>query len=204
MSEVAAIVLAAGRGTRFGAAPKMLAAIDGEPLVRRAARAVLEGGLRPALVVTGHRGAEVAAALEGLPVRLVDNPAYGSGLSTSLQAGFDALPPESEAALVALGDMPGIGPALVRRLAEAWIEAGRPPALVPVHRGRRGNPVVLSRSLAGAISGLSGDRGAGPLLGSLDRVVELRVDDPGVLLDIDTPEALRSFPDPARPDGPEL
>lgn len=188
--SVAAIVLAAGRGTRFGGEPKLLATLDGRPLVRHAAEAAAASGLRPVLVVTGHRGGEVAAALRGLPVAIVANPSYAEGLSTSLRAGFAALPSRAEAAAVLLGDMPRIGAALLDELAGAWRAAGRPVALVPTFEGRRGNPVVLSRGLASRIAALTGDGGAGSLLRAEPGTVEWPVAADSVTIDIDTPAAL--------------
>lgn len=192
MSDVAAIILAAGRGTRFGAEPKLLALLDGKPLVRHVAEAALAGAVSPVLVVTGHRSDEVQAALEGLRVQFVQNDRYAEGLSTSLKAGFAALPESATAALVLLGDMPRIGAGLVNRFAAAWL-ASRPAALVPVYDGRRGNPVVLSQVLAAEIEALAGDVGAGPLLRGRTDVLEFPVDDPAVMQDVDTPDALRSL-----------
>ncbi|MDB5592640.1 nucleotidyltransferase family protein, partial [Enterovirga sp.] len=114
--SVAAIILAAGRGTRFGGTPKMLAEYDGRSFVRRAADAALEGGAEPVIAVLGHEADRVRRALAGLDVILVPNPAYPEGLSTSLRAGFAALPDGTEAALVLLGDMPLVGPDLVAGL----------------------------------------------------------------------------------------
>lgn len=189
-SDVAAIVLAAGRGTRFGATPKLLATLDGKPLVRHAAEAALASGVAPVLVVVGHHAEDIGAALIDLPVRIVPNPAYAEGLSTSLKAGFAALPAEAEAALILLADMPQVRASLLRNLVVAWREAGRPAALVPRIGGLRGNPVVLSRALAPEVAGLDGDAGAGPLLRGRTDVVEHDVDDPAIGWDVDTPDAL--------------
>ncbi len=191
--SVAAILLAAGRGSRFAAGHKLTASLDGRPLARHAAQAALASRARPVVAVLGHEREAVAAALEGLDLVLVDNPDYAQGLSTSLKAGFAALPPGAEAALVLLADMPRIGPALLDALAAAWEGAGRPAALVPTLGGRRGNPVVLSRALAPAVMALAGDQGAGPLLRGRADVAEWPVDDPGVALDVDTREALAAL-----------
>lgn len=187
---VAAILLAAGRGTRFGPEPKLLAPLDGKPLVRHAAEAALASRASPLLVVVGHAAEAVRRALAGLDLALVDNPDYAQGLSTSLRAGFAALPGEADAALVLLADMPGVGAALIDRLVAAYAGT-RPVAVVPLAGGRRGNPVILDRRLAAAVAGLTGDRGAGLLLRELDGVVEVAIDDAGALDDVDTPEAYR-------------
>jgi molybdenum cofactor cytidylyltransferase len=193
VSEVAAIILAAGQGTRFGSEPKLLASLEGVPLVRRVAEAALGAAVRPVIVVTGHRAAEVAAVLAGFDVRLVHNPLHGNGLSTSLQTGFAALPREPRAAIVLLADMPLITAPLIDGLVTAWREQGRPTALVPTVAGRRGNPVVLSRALEPEIGSLAGDIGAAALLRRRAGVVEWPVDGPGILQDVDTSEALSAL-----------
>jgi molybdenum cofactor cytidylyltransferase len=187
---VAAVILAAGRGTRFGVEPKLLAQLDGKPLVRHVAEAAAGSSARPVLAVAGHRAGEVESHLAGLPLTIVRNPDYAQGLSTSLKAGFLALPGSAPGAIVLLGDMPRVSAALIDALCAAWAEAGAPAALVPVFRGRRGNPAVLSATLRPAIMDLSGDAGAGPILRGREDVVEWATDDPAVVQDVDTPEAL--------------
>ena len=189
---VGTVLLAAGRGTRFGASPKLLSLLDGKPLVRHAAEAAVQSGLGPVVAVLGHAGAQVREALAGLPLTVVENPDYAAGLSTSLRAGLGALPEAITGAIVLLGDMPRVGSGLPVRLAEAFRAAPvAPAAVVPVKDGRRGNPVLLNRRLLSAgIAGLTGDRGAGPLLARRDDVLELAVDEAGVLIDVDTPAAL--------------
>ena len=189
---VGTVLLAAGRGTRFGASPKLLSLLDGKPLVRHAAEAAVQAALGPVVAVLGHAGAQVREALAGLPLTVVENPDYVAGLSTSLRAGLTALPEAVTGAIVLLGDMPRVGSGLPVRLAEAFRAAPvAPAAVVPVKDGRRGNPVLLNRRLLSAgIAGLTGDRGAGPLLARRDDVLELAVDEAGVLIDVDTPAAL--------------
>ncbi len=164
MSGVAAILLAAGRGTRFGKEPKLLARFGGKALVRHVAEAAVQSTADPVIVITGHRAEDVQAELTGLPVHFVYNPLFADGLSTSLKAGFSALPPEARAAIVLLGDMPFVRSELIDALIAGWQGRGEPAALVPVLNGQRGNPVVLSRALQTAIEGLSGDVGAGAIL----------------------------------------
>src|SRR5688500_14514385 len=130
MSGVAAILLAAGRGTRFGEEPKLLARVGGKALVRHVAEAAVQSTASPVLVVTGHRAEDVQAELTALPVEIVHNPLFADGLSTSLKAGFSALPPEARAAIILLGDMPFVRPGLIDALVANWHDRGEPAALV--------------------------------------------------------------------------
>jgi molybdenum cofactor cytidylyltransferase len=188
MSDVAAILLAAGRGTRFGEEPKLLARIGGKALVRHAAEAAAGSSADPVIVVTGHRAEEVGASLEGLPVEMVHNPLFAQGLSTSLRAGFSALPPKTRAAVVLLGDMPFVTADLITAIVTGWRERGEPAALVPTLSGQRGNPVVISRALQAEIAGLSGDVGAGPVFRGRPDILEWPTTNPAVVQDIDTRE----------------
>jgi molybdenum cofactor cytidylyltransferase len=190
MSDVAAIILAAGRGTRFGDELKLLAQIGGKALVRHVAEAAANSTADPVIVVTGYCSNEVEAALHGLPVQILYNALYAQGLSTSLRAGFSALPPTTRAAVILLGDMPFVKADLIDALVAEWRERGEPAALVPTLDGRRGNPVVLSRDLQAMIEDLSGDVGAGSLLRKRSDVLEWPTTDPAVAQDIDTREEL--------------
>ncbi|WP_336814382.1 molybdopterin-binding/glycosyltransferase family 2 protein [Bosea sp. MMO-172] len=191
---LAGIVLAAGQSTRMGAENKLLQPLRGKPILRHAVEAQIEAGLSPVIVVTGHQRAEVEAALAELPVQLVHNPDYASGLAGSLKAGVAALPSAVPAAVISLGDMPNVTPSVIERLAEAY--RGQPEALaaVPTLFGQRGNPVLLARAIFPAVSLLSGDRGARRLLDDAgERVIEVAFEDPAIAIDVDTPEALRAL-----------
>ncbi len=188
---VGILLLAAGRGSRFGAAPKLLAPLDGRPLVRHAAEAAVAASLGPVVAVLGAHADPVREALAGLDLRLVHNPAHDEGLSSSLRRGLDALPGTVRGAIVMLADMPRIGPDHLARLAAAFASRDpAPAAVVPVHGGRRGNPVLLDRTaLARDLASLTGDQGAGRLLAARTDVLELEMD-AAIRLDIDTPAAL--------------
>lgn len=194
MPEIAALLLAAGRGTRFGRSPKLLAEFEGRPLVRHAADAALASRLRPIVAVLGAHADEVGAALRGLDLITVRNPDYAEGLSTSLRAGIAALPTACSAVVVLLGDMPRVTAARIDGLADAFAAAGHAvSAVLPVEEGRRGNPVLLNLAILGPeIATLRGDRGAGPLLTGRTDVLELP-GDAGTALDIDTPGALEAL-----------
>ena len=191
MSEVAAIILAAGRGVRFGPDPKLLALLDGKPLVRHVAEAAVRSAAKPIIAVTGYKADDVESAIDALPIQIIRNSLFAEGLSSSLKAGFAASPPEAGAVIVLLGDMPFITANLIDELVSAWQSTGRPAALIPISDGRRGNPVVLSRMLEAAVRELSGDAGAGRILRNHPGVVEWPVESQAILQDIDTHDALR-------------
>ena len=190
---VAAIVLAAGRSTRMGGPNKLLENISGKPLVRIAAEQALSSRARPVVVVTGHERARVEAALEGLDVRFVHNPDYAQGLSTSVKAGLAALPPEAEAVIVCLGDMPQVTSALIDRLIAAFDPEQGALVVLPTFSGKRGNPVLWSRRFFPDLMALEGDVGARHLIGAYPEVVtEVPVENAAAMVDIDTPDALRA------------
>lgn len=189
--SVGGLLLAAGQSRRMGKANKMLVEIDGMPMVVHAARALIASGANPVVVVLGHEPAAVEAALEGLPVTIARNPDYTGGLSTSLKAGIAALPDHCTGAVIALGDMPGVTPADIDSLIEAFDPAAGHTICVPIHHGKRGNPVLWGQRYFAEMSGVSGDVGARHLIGeNADQVVEVARDNPGVLIDLDTPEAV--------------
>jgi molybdenum cofactor cytidylyltransferase len=189
--RVAAIVLAAGRSTRMGGPNKLLEAISGKPLVRIAAEHALASRAHPVVLVTGHERARVEAALKGLDVRLVHNPDYANGLSTSVKAGLAALPPEPEAAIVCLGDMPQVTSSLIDRLVGAFDPERNALVVVPTFSGKRGNPVLWSRRFFPDLLALEGDVGGRHLIGAYqEAVTEVPVENAAAMLDIDTPDAL--------------
>jgi molybdenum cofactor cytidylyltransferase len=189
-ASVAAVVLAAGRSSRMGAQNKLLADIAGKPMVRRVVETALASRARPVLVVTGHQGAEVAAALAGLQVTLIANPDYATGLASSLKAGIRAVPADRDGALILLGDMPRIAPEHVDLMVDVFA-AAPDTILVPVHEGRQGNPVLWPRRHFLALLQLEGDAGAKRLIAAHQRDVrEVDLQTSGIFADIDTPDEL--------------
>lgn len=189
--RVAGVLLAAGRSTRFGGPNKLLQDLDGKPVVRHAAEALLSGGCAPVLVVTGHMREEIERALAGIPVTFVHNPDFAAGLSTSLAAGIGAAPPEADGALVALGDMPRVTADDVAALLAAFDpEKGRA-IVAPTVGGKRGNPVLWARRFFAELRAVEGDVGARHLVGANENLLaEIALDGDGALVDVDTPEAL--------------
>ena len=191
-----AVVLAAGRGSRWGGA-KLLADWRGAPLLHGALRAAFAAPVHTVTVVTGAHEEAVAAcatafaATRGEAERLaiVHAADWAGGLSASIRRGVQALPADADGALLFLGDMPAIPEAVLRPLADA-LAAGAV-AAAPGFAGQRGHPVAISRKLFGRLSELDGDGGASALLASLGaELVLIEAGDAGVHLDIDSPADL--------------
>jgi len=186
--RIAVIVLAAGRSTRMGATNKLVADVNGTPMVRRVVDSTKASKAGPVLVVTGHMATGVSAALAGLDVTLVANPDYATGLASSLKAGIKALPPSCDGALIVLGDMPQIAPEHLDRLIAAFAPDT---IVVPVHEGRQGNPVLWPAKFFPELLQLDGDAGAKRLIGThAAHVREVDLATAAICADVDTPEAL--------------
>jgi molybdenum cofactor cytidylyltransferase len=190
--RVGVVVLAAGRGSRFGdEAPKTLARLGRRPLVTHAVAAATASGLRPVVVVVGCRSAEVAAAAGAL-VEIVENPDWETGMATSLRAGLAAvLTDQSVAAMtVALADQPRIGAEAYRRLVLAHADGAE--LAVATYGGQRGHPVLIGRSYFDEAMKMTGDQGARTLLAKPE-VVEVPCDGTGEATDVDTPADLAAL-----------
>lgn len=182
---VAGIVLAAGTSSRM-AGQKLLLPLGNKSVLEHVVDLALSLPLAPVIVVLGHQAEALVAVLGRRPVVLARNPAYAQGQSTSVRAALAALPSGVRAAVFFLGDQPLIRRQVVETLLKTYQETGAP-AVYPTYTGRRGNPVLFDRRAFTALAGCQGDEGGRTLLaGGLAGAVAVPVDDPGILLDIDT------------------
>ncbi len=189
--QVAAVVLAAGRGTRMGGPNKLLEEVGGVCVVRRVVEAALASRAQPVLVVTGHEHGRVEAVLAGLPVIFTHNPDFATGMASSVRRGIAAVPPEADGAVILLGDMPLVAPALLDRLVEAFAPDQGRLIIVPMDGEMRGNPVLWSRRFFPDLAALEGDVGARRLISvHPEAVFDVPFAGTGAFLDVDTPEAL--------------
>jgi molybdenum cofactor cytidylyltransferase len=184
---VGAVVLAAGRSSRFGDAHKLLSHWQGKPLIAHAIDAIAAAGLPPPIVVLGHEAARIRAALAARDVQFVEAADWADGMGRSLAAGIAAVPAAWDAALVCLADMPAVEPALIAALAAAPGEV-----VVPRWQGTRGHPVRWPRRAFAGLMQLSGDSG-GKALMAQHIVNEIAAPSPACLADVDTPDALAAL-----------
>jgi molybdenum cofactor cytidylyltransferase len=157
---VAGILLAAGTSSRMGS-NKLLFELDGESVLRRAARRALAGGLAPLLVVLGHQEDKARRELAGLECRMVVNPDYETGMGSSLKAGIAAVPPDAQAALVLLADMPFVTPEMIAALVARY-RASRAPLVISLYGGKAEGavapPMLYDRALFAEILAMPGGR----------------------------------------------
>ncbi|MGE5505144.1 MAG: NTP transferase domain-containing protein [Actinomycetota bacterium] len=189
-ARIAGIVLAAGASSRMGA-NKLLAEVGGKAMVAHAVEAAMGAGLDPVVVVTGSDADAVEEALPPCEVLIVRNPDPDRGMASSLGLGVAALPDDVDAAVVLLADMPRVGAHQVVRLKAPFDPDEGRAICVPVHKGRRGNPVLFGRQFFAELQRLAGDKGGKQLLADHGELVfEVVMDDDAVLADVDTPEDL--------------
>jgi molybdenum cofactor cytidylyltransferase len=158
-SAVAAVLLAAGESRRMGAPNKLTLPVQGQPLLRRTARTLLDSGLDEIVVVLGHESDRARELLRDLPLKLVENPHYRDGQMTSVHCGLAALERTAKGVMICLADQPRLQAADINYLIERYRQDCTRPLLVPVFEGRRGNPIILSYAQRAAI--LAGDRNLG-------------------------------------------
>ena len=148
-ARIAALLLAAGSSSRLGS-NKLLVELDGEPVVRRAARRALAAGLDPVIAVLGHEAKRIRGALRGLPVTLVGNPRHAEGMATSFHAGIAAVPDACAAALVLLPDMPLVSAAMLAAVADRFRSTGAP-LVISLYGESPAPPTLYARPLFPAI-----------------------------------------------------
>ncbi len=168
--------------------PKALLPYRGGTLLSHLCSTLLAADLSPVIVVVGAFAEEVATALPPSPrLRSVVNPTPAAGPLSSLVVGLSHIPKESDGCLLAPVDHPAVRPETVRRLLAVFAETGGP-IVLPVYQGKRGHPVLFARALFPELQSAPPSEGARAVVrADPRRVREVTVEDPGVLLNVDTP-----------------
>lgn len=190
--KVGIVVLAAGKASRMKSERhKLLAEFDGEPLVRRSVAAALAGGADQVVVVTGHRAPEVEAALNDLDAKTIRNPDFATGMASSIRAGVETLR-DLDGVVIALADMPGVSGEDFTKLVQRFRNEDGDMIVRAVSGGKRGNPVILPKTLFPALLRLEGDIGARHIVEKSGlAVIDVEIGE-AAHLDVDTPEAIEA------------
>jgi molybdenum cofactor cytidylyltransferase len=184
--QTAAIILAAGSSTRYGA-PKQLLDWKGKPFVLHIAETALQSGLWPVIVVSGAHHAEIESCLKELPVQVVQNENHAQGQSTSIKTGLQALPENIGACIFLLADQPQIPVDVIRALVESHSRELQPILAPLVLEERRANPVLFDKITFPDLLKLEGDVGGRGIFSNY-KVEYLPWHDDILLLDVDKPE----------------
>jgi len=187
VSRVSAIVLAAGLSSRMGTA-KALVRIGGKTMLERVLGTLRESLVSEIVVVLGHSAGTIQRSIDFGNARPVINDSYREGMAGSLNIGLSNVSDHADAALIVLADQPFLKPETINCLIDEY-RSKRPEIVIPVYRGFRGNPVLLSRSVFPELASLTGDIGCRAIFGNHTRgILKVPVDDAGTLVDLDTKE----------------
>jgi molybdenum cofactor cytidylyltransferase len=187
--RIEGILLAAGESRRMGF-PKPLLRLNGQTFLGQVARTMLTVVERLVIVLGAHRDAVGAAVPTDERIHVVENPDYPLGQLSSIKRGLRAIGPNADAAIVHLVDHPTVLPETFSKLADHY-ESSVKPILVVRCADRNGHPVLFDHSVFAEIEEAPTELGAGAIVkADANRVLYLDVDDPGVLLDLDTPADL--------------
>ncbi len=188
----AGILLAAGMSRRFGK-PKQLLPFQGNCMLAHVLETALASRLDTVVLVLGHEASEISGALgptlKHPRVKVVVNPRYRKGLSTSLHTGLQEVR-HFPSVMFLLGDQPWMNTRVINMLLDRF-QASEKPICVPVHAGKRGTPVLFTRTFYDRLMKIKGDMGAREIIAShREGVLQVEVPDPGVFADVDTPADL--------------
>jgi molybdenum cofactor cytidylyltransferase len=179
-------VLAAGLSSRMGK-PKQTLRLEGGLMLEKVLIALGHTQVDRVVVVLGAQASELRSHVKFGKVEVVVNPRFREGMSGSIKLGLATVEGEADAAIIVLGDQPFVSPGTIDRLIDEY-RSSKASVVVPVYHGTRGNPVLFDKSLFPQIKKIIGDAGAKSVVAeNEEKLVQLVVEDKGILIDIDTP-----------------
>lgn len=181
---VAALLLAAGQSKRMGQ-NKLLLPLDEKPLIRHCVDAFIDAGLIDIIVVLGPTGSTVEPVLAELPVAVVWNTLLQSDMAESVRTGLKVLPIRVTGVLVCPADHPLVSPSTIKKIS-GYHRSYPDKILIPACQGKKGHPTLFPRTILDEIHTAATLRDI--LHRDPERIVFLNVSDPGIHIDIDTPE----------------
>ena len=193
-AKVIALILAAGSSTRMGAKNKLLANVIGKPMITHVVDAIGQSMVNSAVVVTGYERDQIENVLSQHNISFVYNENFKAGLSESLKVGLKEIPDDVDGVLICLGDMPLLTSTIIDNLIKAFDPIEGRSICVPINGRKRGNPVLWDKSYLTEMTEIVGDVGAKKLLEKYsDHVFEVSFEEDNVLIDVDTPDLLKSL-----------
>jgi molybdenum cofactor cytidylyltransferase len=184
---ISALLLAAGESRRMKSF-KPLLQLAGKTFIECCVDNLLASRAGEVLVVTGHRQQDIRRQIGDRPVRIIHNPNYRQGMSTSIKQGLASLSSSAQAVIIALADQPLVTTAIFNQLIEAY-EAARPLLVIPTHGGQRGHPIIIDLNLRGEVLAMDPDQGLRQVVHAHESdIAYIEVASDSVLIDFDYPE----------------
>ena len=192
--KIHAVILAGGQSKRMGTKNKLLVPINGKPMIALTAETIIASKASSVAAVTGFEHQKIQEAIKNSNIEFIHNKNFQNGISSSVVTAIKSAPEDCSAILIGLGDMPKITVSHINKLIDAYNPLEGRAICVPTWKGKRGNPVLWARRFFPEMLQLKGDFGAKELMGKYaELVVEVEMNDNGIIIDIDTPEALEAF-----------
>lgn len=192
MPEISAIILAAGESGRMQT-NKLLLHYHGKTLIETVIEHVRQSEIDHILVVTGAFSDELIPVISRLPVKHCYNSEYKKGMLSSVQCGFRNIPAATDAVMIFLADQPDIPGEVADKLIQEYKKSGKG-IVIPLHKGRRGHPLLIDGKYRHVIGQLDHAVGLRDLMHKYpEDLLEVNVEMPGILKDIDTPEDYHAF-----------
>lgn len=189
---ISAIILAAGEAKRMGKL-KQLLPLGQSTILEKTIENVASSRVDETIVVLGYQAEKIISRINSAPVKIIVNPLYQDGMSTSIIAGLMAIETEADAVMLVLADQPFIDSQIINHMLDEY-KSHNKGIVIPVHRGKRGHPVIISLRYKSELLNLKGDIGAREVIPRhSDDVHEVKVGSPRITLDIDTEENYKSL-----------
>lgn len=184
------MILAAGESRRMGEA-KLLLPFREKTIIETIIENVLKSKVDKVLIVLGSDKEKIEERIKNFPLEFAFNPDYRSGMLSSIQAGFKALPEDVQAVLIILGDQPSVSSRVVNKIIAAYKKTGKG-IVLPVYKKERGHPVLIDTKYRKEVEKLSPQTGLRQLVYNRpDDILEVKVETSSVLRDIDDAEDYR-------------
>lgn len=187
MGQIVAVILAAGESKRMNF-PKMVLPFNGKTIIERVIDNVSASKADTIIVIVGAEKDKITELIEEYPVTILYNDIYKNGMLSSVRCGIDNLKSGTDAAIFFLGDQPWISPEVTDKVINSYRTSSKG-IVIPVCKGKRGHPLLVSSEYFGEIEKLDADMGLRQLFLKFPHdIIEVETESPEILKDIDTPE----------------